>query len=134
LGVLRPKQLQPVVERARAVVLPSLLDNLPNACLEAMSCGQVVVGPDDVSFDELIEDGRSGILFEARNIPALTAAIMRAWHLSQREKNQYGRAARERIRQFNPECTLPELEQFFSEALELPTDHPKTQNLVQTTT
>jgi glycosyltransferase involved in cell wall biosynthesis len=113
LGVLAPAKLGPVVGQAKAVVLPSRLDNLPNTCLEAMSRGRVVVGPNDVSFDELIEDGTSGLLFEAGDVEALRAAILRAWELPPEISDRYGRAARDRIRQLDPEYTLPELERFF---------------------
>jgi len=116
LGVLPPAQLGPVVEHAHAVVLPSLLDNLPNTCLEAMNRGRVVVGPNGISFDELIEDGKSGILFESGSVPALGAAILRAWRLPPELRDLYGGAARERIGQMGPEYTLPELERLFEAA------------------
>jgi len=118
LGVLPPTKLGPVVEHAQAVVLPSLLDNLPNTCLEAMHRGRVVVGPNGISFDELIENGKSGILFEAGSMQSLRTAVLRAWRLPPETRDLYGRAARERIDRLDPEHTLPKLERFFAAAAE----------------
>jgi len=53
-------QLYPVIAGAHLVVLPSLIDNLPNACLEAMGLGKVVIGTLGTSFEELIVDGVNG--------------------------------------------------------------------------
>lgn len=56
------RQLYPLIRAARAVVLPSRVDNFPNTCLEAMALGSIVVGTAEAGFDELIEDGRTGFL------------------------------------------------------------------------
>src|ERR1051326_7456438 len=47
-----------------SVVLPSLIDNLPNSCLEAMGLGRVVIGTKGTSFEELITDEANGFLIE----------------------------------------------------------------------
>lgn len=36
--------LYPIIDHAEAVVLPSRIDNFPNACIEAMSRGKIIVG------------------------------------------------------------------------------------------
>ncbi len=56
------RQLYPIIAAARLVVLPSLVDNLPNACLEAMGLGTAVIGTTGASFEELITDGVNGFL------------------------------------------------------------------------
>ncbi len=62
LGNLTHEKLLPVIKNAYAVTLPSLVDNLPNSCQEAMYHGKVVIGTYDSSLDQLISDGRSGYL------------------------------------------------------------------------
>jgi len=64
LGVMHHEYLYPIVQNAHAVVLPSLIDNLPNTCLESMALGKIVIGTRGASFEQLIEDGISGFLAE----------------------------------------------------------------------
>lgn len=56
---------------ADVLVVPSLAENSPNVICEAQACGTPVVGSDVGGIPELIEDGRSGWLFEAGDSSAL---------------------------------------------------------------
>lgn len=116
LGVLPPAQLYPIVRAARLVVLPSLVDNLPNTCLEAMSLGRVVLATRGASFEQLIDDGRSGFLVEPGDPRALRAAIQAIGALSDAELAVIGRAAQERIDQMRPEVAIPRLEDYYRSA------------------
>ncbi|MBE0535416.1 MAG: glycosyltransferase family 4 protein [Phycisphaerae bacterium] len=107
-----------LVGGARVVVLPSLMDNLPNTCLEAMAMGKVVVGPNGVSFDELITDGQSGILFQTGNPLSLRQGILQAWHMTEDRRRAMGRAACMRIDQMAPETALRDLECFYEGVIE----------------
>jgi len=118
LGILDPVQLLSVMKKARVVVLPSLIDNLPNGCIEAMGMGKVVVGPNGISFDELITDGQSGILFKKGNVLSLREAIVRAWNLSEEKRETMSRSAKERIAQLSPDITLTVLEKFYEKVIQ----------------
>ncbi len=117
LGVLPQEQLLSIIRKARAVVLPSLMDNLPNSCLEALSLGKVVIGPNGVSFDELITDGESGILFELAKPDSLRRAILRAWNLSEAEHKHISESAKARIAHLSPNTVLYRLEQLFENVI-----------------
>lgn len=112
---LRHDQLYPIILGARLVVLPSLLDNLPNACLEAMTLGKAVVGTRGASFEELIEDEKSGFLVEPGNPEALAEKIIYAW--SHPRLDEIGRQARERMADFSPDKTLPILLNYYRDVL-----------------
>lgn len=117
LGVLTPSQLYPVVLEARLVVLPSLVDNLPNTCLEAMALGRVVLATRGASFEQLISDGHSGFLVKPGDPLALRAALRDVWGLSDAELAEMGRVARDRIGQMRPAVTVPKLERYYRSAI-----------------
>ena len=79
IGTLPKPQLYAVLRGAEAVVLPSLVDNLPNAVIESLMLGLPVIGSAGASIDELVEPGITGELVPVGDIPALAAALVRFW-------------------------------------------------------
>jgi glycosyltransferase involved in cell wall biosynthesis len=109
------RQLYPIVAAARLVVLPSLVDNLPNACLEAMGLGAPVIGTAGVSFDELITDGVNGFLVPPNDPEGLSEKMMSAWVDPRLE--EIGGAAKRRMADFAPEKTITALLAYYSEVM-----------------
>jgi glycosyltransferase involved in cell wall biosynthesis len=118
LGVLPHSELYPIVANARAVVLPSLMDNLPNACLEAMSFGRLVIGTRGTSLDELIDDGISGFLVAPGNVDELAKAMECAWLMSESDRQNMGAKARVKMIDFDPIIACRTLEQWFERHLQ----------------
>jgi len=58
-------------------VLPSESEGLPNAMLEAMSCGMGVMATARGGAGEAVEDGRNGLLFDPFNRGAIKALLLR---------------------------------------------------------
>jgi glycosyltransferase involved in cell wall biosynthesis len=108
-------QLYPVIAGSRIVVLPSLVDNLPNACLEAMALGKAVVGTSGTSLEELLTDGVTGFLVPPGDPRALGDKLNAAWNSPDLEA--IGRAAAARAKEFDPEFTIPILENYFRSIL-----------------
>lgn len=108
--------LYPIIEHAEIVVLPSRIDNFPNACLEAMSLGKIVVGTRGASFDQLIDDGVSGFLCEIDDRKSLLAAVERA--LATDRAAAIGTRARARIEELRPELAGERLVEAYAELLE----------------
>ena len=106
-------QLYPVIAGARLVVLPSLIDNLPNTCLEAMGLGKVVIGTNGTSFDELISDNVNGFLVPPDNPQALADKMIAAW--TDQRLPAMSAAARQQVLEFAPEKTIPSLLDYYSE-------------------
>jgi glycosyltransferase involved in cell wall biosynthesis len=77
-------------------VLPSLAEGMSNALLEAMSVGLACVATRVGGNSEVIEDGISGLLFEARNAKAL-AAQLRAFAVNVKRRRECGEHARKRV-------------------------------------
>jgi glycosyltransferase involved in cell wall biosynthesis len=108
-------QLYPVIAGAQLVVLPSLIDNLPNACLEAMGLGKVVIGTEGTSFEELITDGVNGFLVQPDDPEALADKMIAAW--TDDRVAAMSAAAKEKVTEFAPEKTIPSLLSYYSEVL-----------------
>jgi len=107
--------LDPIIEHAEIVVLPSRIDNFPNACLEAMAMGKIVVGTRGASFEQLIDDGKSGFLCEIDDRKSLFAAVERALATDQAEA--IGLRARARIDALRPELAGARLLDAYAELL-----------------
>jgi len=108
-------QLYPIIDRAHLVVLPSLMDNLPNACLEAMSLGKPIIGTRGASFEEMITDGENGFLVAPNEPGQLAEKINAVWNDSRLE--EIGKAAQIRAQDFAPEQTVQELLSYYREIL-----------------
>lgn len=104
-------QLYPIIERSHLVALPSLIDNLPNSCLEAMGIGKVVIGTMGTSFEEMITDGVNGFLVEPNNPEALAHKLIAAWVDPNLEV--MAAAAKQTMRDFAPEKTVAALLSYY---------------------
>jgi sugar transferase (PEP-CTERM/EpsH1 system associated) len=78
--------------------LPSINEGLCNSLAEAMACGLPVVATAVGGNPELVEDGRSGLLFPAGDHEAL-AKLLLELRTSPDRRRELGRQARERILQ-----------------------------------
>jgi len=114
LDRLPHEKLYPIIDGASVVVLPSRIDNFPNACLEAMARGKIVVGTRGASFEQLIEDGVSGFLCEIDDRGSLQSAIERA--LAHPDPDAIGERAKARIAQLRPEIVGRELVRVYQSA------------------
>jgi glycosyltransferase involved in cell wall biosynthesis len=87
---------------AHVLVLPSILDRegrregIPVTLMEAMSCGLPVVASRISGIPELVEDGRSGILFPPGDSGALADALRRL-RASPALRAELGRGARAKV-------------------------------------
>lgn len=118
LNDLSHSELYPIVKNAVGVVLPSRVDNLPNTCIEAMYFGQIVVGTLGASFEQIIEDGKSGFLCLPDNTDSLSKAINRVLSLSEENRKFFSENAKKRIEQLLPQKVIKELIEYYQEAIE----------------
>jgi len=88
--------LPKVYGSAQVCVVPSLYENFPYTCLEAMACGCAVVASRVGGIPEIIEDEVSGLLVPSANSSALADAVVRVLR-SDSLRAKLGAAARKRI-------------------------------------
>jgi glycosyltransferase involved in cell wall biosynthesis len=86
--------VQPWYGVADFLVCPSDLESLPRTVLEAMAWEIPVLATDVFGLSELIEDGRTGWLCEARDLAALSAALDRVLATGPEERRAVGADAR----------------------------------------
>ena len=97
VGYLDGDALKKMIDRAAVVVVPSeWYENCPMSVLEAMAYGKPVVGSRMGGIPELVEDGVTGLLFEAGNVNELTSVLDRLMSSTELRK-QMGKAARQRV-------------------------------------
>jgi glycosyltransferase involved in cell wall biosynthesis len=84
------------MNQADLFVLPSLVEGHPKALIEAMSCGLPCVVSACEGNREVVEDGRTGLIFEATDTGQMVRQLERAIQ-DKRLAREMGRAAREKV-------------------------------------
>jgi len=109
-----------IIHHCRVAVLPSAFDNLPNTVLEAMHFGCIIVATSGASIDEIIEDGKEGILVPIGDSTALAQAMLRASRMDGDTREVMSTAAIAKIRRVcNPVVVMPRLVEICKEAIQL---------------
>ena len=102
-GALLKEELYPVIEGAELCLFPSRIENLSNACIEAMALGKIVVATNGASYEQLIEHKESGFLCERDNSDSFLQGITNALNLTTEEKLLMSLKAKENVERLKPE-------------------------------
>ena len=77
-GFISGEKLKNVIQNAKAVVMPSeLYENAPISILEAYASGKPVIGSRIGGIPEMIQEGKTGYLFEMGNVEELAGILAR---------------------------------------------------------
>jgi len=106
-------RLYPFIEAAEAVVIPSRIDNYPNACLEAHLHGVPVVGTYGSSLDEMIQDQMTGFLARGGDPHDLGLAIGRSLNMGPVEREAMRSRIAQHIEAIKQEDRIGQLLQFY---------------------
>lgn len=79
------------------VLQPSVWDGLPNAILEAMACGKIVLASDAGGIPEAIDHGVNGFVIPKAQLHNLGKAILEVLNLEDSQREVIATAARERV-------------------------------------
>jgi glycosyltransferase involved in cell wall biosynthesis len=72
-------RVEDIWAESHALVMPSRMEGLPLAMVEAMLCGRPVVATDVAGHSEIIEDGVTGFLADAPTVTSVAKALERLW-------------------------------------------------------
>ena len=86
MGFLKEEKVLSIFSKSDIVVLPSLEDNLPNACIESLTVGTPVVSFRIGGFIDMIEQNVTGFLAEPYKVYSLVKGISMVCNL---KKNKY---------------------------------------------
>jgi glycosyltransferase involved in cell wall biosynthesis len=96
LGRVGQTRMSEVFRSIDICVLPSLWENFPNACLEAMAAGRGVVGSSAGGMAQQLDDGRVGLLVSPHQPKEIAESVCRL--LGNKElRMDLGRKARARV-------------------------------------
>lgn len=94
--------MKPSIEAAHAVIHPSYYEGMTNVVLEHSSMGRPCIGSNIPGVKEGIDEGKTGFLFELKNVDSMVEAVEKFLNLSHDEKALMGKAARLKMeKEFN---------------------------------
>lgn len=84
------KNVQPFIQTADCIVLPSYHEGLSRVLIESLAMGKPIITTDIPGCRETVECGKNGYLVPPRNSHALADAILKFVNLSSEERKQMG--------------------------------------------
>ena len=100
---------------ADIVVLPSLCEGCPNIVLEAMACGTSVIASRVGAVQDIIENDRTGIIVEQKDVEGLKKTLVRLIE-DQELARKMGERGRKRVeKEFTWDAVCKKLEKFYGE-------------------
>ena len=107
------------VKKARFVCVPSeCYENNPMTIVEAYSHGVPVIGSDLGGITEVVENGKTGFLFEPKNVKQLSALLQKAVDMKAEDYEMMSRNASMFAKNnFSPEQHYKKLTDFYKEVL-----------------
>jgi len=77
LGKLDPTDVRSCLRQAEIFLIPSLWENCPYACLEAMAAGRAIVSSDQGGMPELIRHGENGLMARSGEVGSFVSCLER---------------------------------------------------------
>ncbi len=119
LGFLQPRKLLEKIERAYAVIIPSIwYETFGLAVIESYSRGTPVIASRVGALADLVQDGKTGLLFERANPRDLAEKALWLWEHPE-ERDRMAREAREEFEEkYTAERNYKILMEIYNKAIE----------------
>jgi glycogen(starch) synthase len=116
VGRIEPADMAAALAQLDVVVLPSLWENFPNVCLEAMAAGRAIVASQAGGMREMLDEGSCGVLVKPRDPACFAQAVINLLR-HPAERQRLGALARQRVLEVYNEDVIGELyEEIYGEA------------------
>ena len=102
------KDITGEIKKCHCTILPSHGgEGVPNVLLESSAMGRICIGSRIPGTEDVIDDGKTGYLFEPGNVESLVEAIDKVMKLSIEQKKEMGKAGRVKVeKEFNRETVI----------------------------
>ena len=102
------KDITGEIKKCHCTILPSHGgEGVPNVLLESAAMGRICIGSKIPGTEDVIDDGRTGYLFEAGNVESLVEAIDKVMRLNDEQMTEMGLAGRSKVEnEFNREIVI----------------------------
>jgi O-antigen/teichoic acid export membrane protein/glycosyltransferase involved in cell wall biosynthesis len=117
LGPVSLEERLAYFKRADLFVLPTYAEGTPISMLEAMAAGLPVVSTPVGGIPDVVEDGVEGYIVRAGDVEALADRLARLIN-DPEQCRRMGRLAQDKVRPFNWDVVLPQLERELRQAIE----------------
>lgn len=112
-GFVPDEELPQAYGAADVLAFPSTFETLGLVALEAMACGTPVACADHEPLREIVEEGKNGAIFNARDPEACAAAIVRVY----KRRRRLGAAARKTAMKNDVQKSTAKLVEVYEKAL-----------------
>jgi len=109
-------KLYPIIKNSYGVLMPSMIENFSNACVEAMRLRKIVIGTQD-NFSQLITDGKNGFLCQVGDSKSLASCIERLLELSPEQKEKMEEKAFERTNTLSTNNICKKLLDYYNQVI-----------------
>ncbi len=117
-GRINLEQLIDELNSTSICIFPSIWENFPNVCLEAMSAGKAIIASKNGGMSEMIEHNVSGLLIDPKNTLEMSNALTYLIS-SEAERDRLGRNARLRVADaFNYDVIISQQMQIYKQAID----------------
>lgn len=114
VGFVHGEQLEKLTAEAMCVACPAIwYENLPNTVIEAYAYGKPVIASNLGSLAEIVEDGKTGLLFEPKDAEQIAECIRKLYE-NPKFTEELGRNARKKCEDdFSPEKHWKKFEKIY---------------------
>lgn len=93
------KDVRPFVARAHCTIHPSTYgEGMSNVLLESASSGRFLITTNNPGCQEIVENGKTGFIYQGENIDELVKAIEKFLEMSNDKRKLMGEAGRQRVK------------------------------------
>ena len=114
------EEVYKIMSESDCLILPSVQEGISNVVLESMALGLPVVSSDCGGMKEVINNGRNGFYFPARDSKALEKLLLKVMNLTYQEREKIINEGKKYIDQnFNPKLIKSEFYKFYKKIMGL---------------